>query len=206
MDSAVCIDGRDRHQEVARYVERHSDRYRNGLLVLVAISRLRRQLDWIYHDLLFQEARNQGLSTGGTHMFGLFESNEQKADKACAKGCMALMLGRHKNAVEHFKKAVWLNPYHYEAWNNFGVVLSFQPAALQEAKKCFEKALSLKPDYLNSIRGLAVVEKMLGNEKHSLELFRRLIKDFGYNPCKDETLSDSFFDWLNNHHELFDNV
>ena len=117
-----------------------------------------------------------------------------------------MMLGRHEKAVEHFKKAVWLNPNHHEAWNNFGVVLGLNPATLQEAKKCFEKALSLKPNYQNAIRGLAIAEKGLGNESRSLELFRRLIKEFKYNPCKDATLSDSLFDWLNGHHELFDDI
>lgn len=56
MDSAVRADGGGRDKEAARHTERHSVRHRNGLLVHMAISRLRRQLDRIYRDLLFQEA------------------------------------------------------------------------------------------------------------------------------------------------------
>lgn len=139
-------------------------------------------------------------------MFGLFESDEQKADKACAKGCLAMLRGDYGDSIEHFKKAVWLNPNHYEAWNNFGVVLGLHSNAQQEAKKCFEKALALKPDYWNAIRGLAIMEKELGNEERALMLFQRLVDEFGYNPCKDAALDDSLFDWLSKHNELFRNA
>lgn len=132
-------------------------------------------------------------------MFGFFESNEQKADKACAKGCMAMLHGDNASAIEYFKKAVWLNPNHYEAWNNYGVVLGLHTIALHEAKKCFEKAISLKPDYEKSIRGLGLIEKNLGNDDRAIELFRRLEQEFGYRPEKDLSLTDEEFNWLLDH-------
>ena len=57
--------------------------------------------------------------------------------------------GNHEQAKAHFANAVKLNPYMSSAYNNLGVVYSYQ-SDYRQAIECFNKAIELGPDHADS--------------------------------------------------------
>lgn len=120
-------------------------------------------------------------------MFGLFESKKEKQDKLQRKGMTAMASGQFSAAEGYFLKAVELDIFNAaEAWIGLGS-LYFSVDMNSKAKGCFETALGQKPDDYHAIRGMALVERRIGNDEHAVELFRQLQTKFDYNPYEDPT-------------------
>lgn len=120
-------------------------------------------------------------------MFGLFESKREKQDNLLRKGMAAMASGRFNAAEGCFLKAIELDIFDSaEAWIGLGT-LYFSVELDAKAKGCFETALGQKPDDYHAIRGMALVERRIGNDGHAVELFRQLQAKFDYNPYEDPT-------------------
>ena len=128
-------------------------------------------------------------------MFGLFESKKEKQDNLLKKGMAAMASGRFNAAEGCFLKAVELDIFDSaEAWIGLGA-LYFSVEMNSKAKDCFETALGQKPDDYHAIRGMALVERRIGNDEHAVELFRQLQAKFDYNPYEDPAQA-SEHDWF----------
>jgi len=66
------------------------------------------------------------------------------------------------------------------AYHNIGVIYA-QRNILEEAKRCFERALEIDPEYAIAYYNLAVVYKKLGDALKAKELYQRA-RAFGYQP------------------------
>ena len=59
------------------------------------------------------------------------------------------MQGRLNEAAQCFQKALLMNPYYAEAYNNLGSINQNQ-GKFREGIFCFRKALEIKPDYVKA--------------------------------------------------------
>lgn len=129
-------------------------------------------------------------------MFGLFESKKEKQLNLVGKGMAAMASGKFNAAEGYFLKAVGLNVLDApEAWMGLGT-LYFAAEMFDKSKGCFETALDQKPDDYHAIRGMALVERKLGNDDHAVELFKQLQIRFGYKPDEDPTQTPAERDWF----------
>jgi GT2 family glycosyltransferase len=64
-------------------------------------------------------------------------------------------MGKSKEAIVKYRQCVKENPNHAACWNNLGVALGDS----KEAKECFQKALQIRPEYLDPQYNLANNDK-----------------------------------------------
>ena len=64
-------------------------------------------------------------------------------------GALRAQIGMLDEAIDAYKKSVFLNPDFAEAYSNMGVALKNQDK-LDEAIEAYEKVISLKPDYISA--------------------------------------------------------
>lgn len=132
-------------------------------------------------------------------MFGLFESKQEKAEKLLKKGFSAMASGRFNSAEGYFLKAIGKDVFNAaEGWIALGILYA-STGSLAKAKSCFETAMDQKKDDYHAIRGMALVEKRLGNDEHAAEMFGQLEKLFSYKPSEDPTLAAEDKDWFQDH-------
>lgn len=128
-------------------------------------------------------------------MFGLFQSKKEKQDNLLRKGMAAMASGQLDAAEGYFLKAVELDIFDSaEAWIGLGA-LYLSVEMNSKAKDCFVTALSQKPNDYHAIRGMAIVERQIGNDEHAVELFKQLQAKYGYNPYEDPTQTSNQ-DWF----------
>ncbi len=77
-----------------------------------------------------------------------------------------LKMKRVKEAVESYRKCLKHDPKHAACWNNLGVALG----EADEAKKCFEKAIEIRPEYLDPQYNLSHPTKRLTDRELRNEL------------------------------------
>lgn len=104
-------------------------------------------------------------------MFG--SGKKKKAVLLVEEAEMCLMLGNESQAIKKFRESLQLDPDNAEAWNNLGAILGGNNKHA-EAKDCFEKAVRLRPNYVNAWRGLAVSEKNLKHYDRSMEICEKI--------------------------------
>lgn len=129
-------------------------------------------------------------------MFGLFESKQEKIEKLLKKGMASMGSGQFSAAESCFLKAIELDIFNAaDAWIGLGA-LYFSTENIEKAKSCFETAMGQRRDDYHAIRGMALVERKLGNDEHAAELFRQLQDKFQYKSEEDPTLSTQDRVWL----------
>ncbi|MEQ8192140.1 MAG: tetratricopeptide repeat protein, partial [Candidatus Eremiobacterota bacterium] len=60
------------------------------------------------------------------------------------RGQVFIKLGKYKEAIKYFDKAIEINPKDVEAWNNKGYTF-IKLGKYEEAIKCFDKAIEINP-------------------------------------------------------------
>ena len=132
-------------------------------------------------------------------MLGLFESKQEKIEKLVRKGFSAIPDGRFNAAESCFLKAMDLDLFNAtDAWIGLGA-LYYSTGFLDKAKSCFATAIDQRRDDYHAIRGMALVEKRLGNDEYAVEMFGRLEREFGYKPSEDPTLTVGDKNWFQNY-------
>ena len=82
--------------------------------------------------------------------------------------------GRLPEAEMWYEKVISMDPGHVEALNNRGV-LHLHKKKYSAARKCFEKAIRLKPDYVDPYYNLACVSAATGQVKQGLRYLGKAI-------------------------------
>jgi len=82
--------------------------------------------------------------------------------------------GRLTDAGLWYEKVLSMDPGHVEALNNLGV-LHLHEKSYSAARKCFEKALRLKPDYVDPYYNLACVCAAQGQAQQGLRYLEKAI-------------------------------
>jgi len=82
--------------------------------------------------------------------------------------------GRLPEAGMWYEKVISMDPGHVEALNNRGV-LHLHKKNYSAARKCFEKAIRLKPDYVDPYYNLACVSVAQGKPEQGLRYLKKAV-------------------------------
>lgn len=82
--------------------------------------------------------------------------------------------GRSREARRFYQKALTLDPHNIHAVNNIGVTF-LQERNFTEARKSFEDALRLQPDYVDPYYNLACLYAIQGKTKKGLDYLKRAV-------------------------------
>jgi tetratricopeptide (TPR) repeat protein len=83
--------------------------------------------------------------------------------------------GRTAEALEHYQKALEINPYYPDARNNLGTLFLNQ-GRIDEAINQFKKALEIEPNYLNAHYNLGNALLEVGRIDEAIVQFRRALE------------------------------
>lgn len=85
------------------------------------------------------------------------------------------MLGRHEEAVAHYRRSLELRPNHARVLENLGNAL-IACASLAEAAACFRQAVTLQPDLATAHNGLGRALKELGQLSEARQAIERALE------------------------------
>jgi tetratricopeptide (TPR) repeat protein len=88
------------------------------------------------------------------------------------EGVVIGKLGKNKEALECFDKAIEIEPDYAKAWNNKGVVLD-DLGRHEEALECFDKAIEIEPDYAKAWNNKGAVLDDLGRHEEAIKCFEK---------------------------------
>ncbi|MBL8231654.1 MAG: tetratricopeptide repeat protein, partial [Bryobacterales bacterium] len=89
-------------------------------------------------------------------------------------GLCAARLERWADAIEHFHRAVVLEPDRAESWFALGSSL-LQQSSADEARAAFARCLKLRPGYVPAVFGEAVSLQLTGRPGQAVPLYERLM-------------------------------
>jgi tetratricopeptide (TPR) repeat protein len=98
-----------------------------------------------------------------------------EAQKEFAKGKTASKKGEHALALDHFRKAIQIDPEFLEAFNSAGAS-EMELGHFNEAAEQFQKAVDLVPDYPVALGNLSAALCKLGHYREAAEVARRTLK------------------------------
>lgn len=111
---------------------------------------------------------------------GLFgKSKKEKSEDLQYQADLAATADRDAEAERLYRQALELDPQNVVAWNNLGCLLGSLNRH-QEARDCFDKAVTYKHDYCQAWQGLAVSEKNLKHYDMALKICDMLEEDYGW--------------------------
>ena len=84
-------------------------------------------------------------------------------------------LGKFQEAKEAFKRVLKLDPFHFEAMVNLGILLA-QEGELEEAKKAFTFTLKYYPNSIEAWNNLGLIEFELGNFDEAEKCYRKALE------------------------------
>jgi uncharacterized protein (TIGR02466 family) len=121
---------------------------------------------------LYKQGRFEDVITQGNTLIEAFSSEARLIN---ILGASNIALKRFDVAIEHYLKAIQLNPDNAEAHNNLGVAYK-ENGDLTAAIESYQKAISLKPDYAEAYNNLGSVLQEKGDHKAAIETYQRVIE------------------------------
>jgi Flp pilus assembly protein TadD len=101
-------------------------------------------------------------------------------------GCALFYDGHFNEAVQHFRKAIQMNPTYFEPCNNLGKVYLRQGKP-KEAIECFNGVLRIRPDEAEAYANLGIAYAQSGNNEQAIQNWIRAIQ---LNPDNAEVLNN----------------
>jgi tetratricopeptide (TPR) repeat protein len=98
-----------------------------------------------------------------------------QAQKECNRGQAAARNGDHQKALEHFQKAVSIDPEFADAYSHLGTAQA-SLGNLDDALEQFQKAVKLVPDHLSAVANLSLVFCKLKRYSEAEQTARRALK------------------------------
>ncbi|HTY24231.1 MAG TPA: tetratricopeptide repeat protein [Desulfomonilaceae bacterium] len=91
-------------------------------------------------------------------------------------GVVYTFLKREEDALIQFQKTVDLNPHYAEAWYNMGQISLIKHRDASRALHCYDRAVSVRPDYIGAHHQRGVVLELLGDRKNALSSWRTTLE------------------------------
>ena len=88
------------------------------------------------------------------------------------KALAQFQLGQKDKAAVGFKKALTINPFHPETWNNLGIC-AFEKNDLDSALQCFKNAVRYTESYQDAWLNISIIQYNQGNWRTSFRSFLR---------------------------------
>ena len=142
----------------------------------------------VYQELVFISGDNQNLSIQMPARPKVARSSEAtvsirqlhhkvpaEAQREFSKGAIASAKKDKTNALDHFQKAVKLDPEYADAFNGIGIAYAAL-GQLQQAADQFQKAIDLVPDHPGAAANLSIVLCKLEHFHEAGEMARRALK------------------------------
>jgi superkiller protein 3 len=82
--------------------------------------------------------------------------------------------GRTDEAIDHYQKALQINPNYAEAYNNLGNAL-FQTGRSNEAIDQYKKALEINPTKINTLENLATIFMQKGQKNNAISILQKAL-------------------------------
>lgn len=102
----------------------------------------------------------------------LIERHPRHADAHNNLAALALGRGDSAEAAEHARRALAINPRMAEAWNNLGLALEADDPG---ARECFERALTIAPDYWQAKLNLGKLLRRTGEAEKAAGVLEELL-------------------------------
>ncbi len=90
-------------------------------------------------------------------------------------GVVYTYLRKEDLAFANYEKAVRLNPRCWQAWYNIGQVCLIKTKDLSRALHCFDRALSIVPDYISAHHQRGVAYELLGDHAKAVQCWERTL-------------------------------
>jgi tetratricopeptide (TPR) repeat protein len=91
-------------------------------------------------------------------------------------GVVYTFLKREDEALAQFRRAVDLDPQYAQAWYNMGQIHLWKDRDASRALNCFERAASIRPDYVGAHHQRGVALEMLGDRERALACWRTTLE------------------------------
>ena len=100
------------------------------------------------------------------------DDSDNQAKVYCNRGWGLLKEGNLDAAVYNYMKAIELDSYCVQAYNDLGIIFEVK-ADLGQAKEMYQKAIEIAPAYLKSYSNLALLYEKQGDYAHALILWQK---------------------------------
>lgn len=91
-------------------------------------------------------------------------------------GVVYTFLKREDEALAQFRNAVALDPQYAQAWYNMGQIHLWKERDASRALNCFERAASIRPDYVGAHHQRGVALEMLGDREKALACWKKTLE------------------------------
>jgi tetratricopeptide (TPR) repeat protein len=91
-------------------------------------------------------------------------------------GVVYTFLKKEKEALAQFEKTVEQRPDYVEAWYNMGQISLIKFRDYSRALHCFDRAATIRPDYIGAQHQRGVAWEMLGDTEKALECWNRTLE------------------------------
>ena len=186
---------------VLNYLRESKIRRLNYVLLAVTSAALLSTLPWIYlnaqenksverfkvlldldakgagygHEILGYHYRERGLTNEETEEWEKALAAAKVERYAASLGIGYLQSGRYRESAAAFRRAIQLNPYSAQNYNNLGIAL-FNDGQYDEAKKQYETSIQMDSGFWMAHQNLGVLYNAVGQYDKALEAIKKAIQ------------------------------
>ncbi len=103
-------------------------------------------------------------------------------------GVAYTFLSQEDEAIDYFTKCVNIQPAYFKAWYNLGQISLLKKKDLSRALNCFDRVISINPNYVGGYHQRGVVLELLGDKKAALESWKKTLELDGANAAAREAI------------------
>jgi len=100
---------------------------------------------------------------------------EKEFDEYCLKALQLANRGKYHKAITYYNKSLQQNPNDEYVWHLTGCAFS-ELDSLEQAMQCFEKAISLRPDFASALSMKASILSMWGRLDEALKIYDKSLE------------------------------